>query len=97
MAPIQGMRLYQNCPNPFNATTAISYEIPTSGEITLKIVNVLGKEVRILTNKNQTTGSYSVVWDGKDDLGKGVNSGFYFYKLESDKGLSQSRKLLLIK
>lgn len=82
-APVanQAPRMYvleQNFPNPFNPTTVISYHIPITGIVTLKVFDVLGREVTTLVSEEQSTGWKRVRWDAKD-----VSSGIYFYKLQS--------------
>ena len=92
--------LYQNYPNPFNPTTKIRYIIPTSplargktkeGFITLKIYDMLGKEVANLVDQYQPAGSYEVEFDAKN-----LPSGVYFYTLNTG-SYSQTRKMLLLK
>jgi hypothetical protein len=75
-------RLSQNYPNPFNTTTSIKYELQTVGKATISIFNSLGQLVRILFNGKQPEGEYSIVWDGKNDQGKIVASGIYFYQIK---------------
>jgi hypothetical protein len=90
--------LFQNYPNPFNEVTTIRYRLNTSKtcQVTIRIYNVLGKEVRELLNSKQTRGNYEVLWDGKDSLGKEVSSGIYFYELKI--ALNKSiKKLVLLK
>ncbi len=76
--------LGQNYPNPFNSTTAISYQL--SGvrphHTTLRVYNILGQEVRTLVDDYREAGYYKICWDGRDNLGKEVSSGVYFYRLE---------------
>lgn len=84
--------LSQNYPNPFNPTTNIEFSIPKTGFVTLKIYNLLGKEVATLVSKKLTTGTYKQTWDAS-----GFASGIYFYRLETDKGFVQTRKLVLLK
>jgi subtilisin family serine protease len=90
--------LYQNYPNPFNGTTRFKFDLLTKQQISLRIYDVLGREIKTLVNNaNFSAGSHtSVTWDGKDDLGKTVPSGIYFYQLVSDRFV-QSRKLVLLK
>ena len=83
--------LYQNFPNPFNPTTAINYEIPTSGLVTIKIYDVLGREIETLVNKEKSPGKYKVEFDGSN-----FASGLYFYRITSN-NFSQTKKMLLIK
>jgi hypothetical protein len=83
--------LSQNYPNPFNPTTKIDYAIPKNGFVTLKIYDVLGREVKTLVNENKTPGNYSIDFNGSE-----FSSGVYFYKLES-KGFSDVKRMILIK
>ena len=92
--------LGQNWPNPFNANTAISYQLSAvSGQqlaVSLKVYNILGEEVVTLVDKPQKGGHYQVVWDGKNKGGTDVSSGIYFYQLKVG-GFAQTRKMLLIR
>jgi hypothetical protein len=89
-------QLFQNYPNPFNSSTIITYEIMKAGDVTLKIYNILGREVRSLVNNLQKPGNYKITWDGKNNQGKGVTSGIYFYQLKAG-DYKETRKLVLIK
>ena len=89
-------KLLQNYPNPFNPSTTIEYQIPISSHVVLRIFNVLGQEVRTLVNGNQSAGSYSAVWNGKDSFGKEVAGGIYFFQMRT-KDFVQTKKLLLLK
>jgi hypothetical protein len=75
--------LSQNYPNPFNNSSVISYSIPKSSQVTLKIFNTLGEE--------KPTGSYYVEFDGT-----GLTSGIYFYKLQAGDFIS-TKKMILMK
>jgi GH25 family lysozyme M1 (1,4-beta-N-acetylmuramidase) len=83
--------LYQNYPNPFNPTTTINFSIPKSSYVTLKVYDVLGREVTTLVNENKPSGNYSIKFDGSK-----LTSGVYFYRMESG-SFSQTKKLLLLK
>lgn len=83
--------LKQNYPNTFNPVTKISYELPESGPVTLKIYDALGNEVQTLVNENQIRGIYETEWNAS-----GFASGVYFCRLESG-GNSVSRNMMLIK
>jgi len=84
-------RLEQNYPNPFNPSTVIGYQLPASGFVSLKVFDVLGKEVDSLVNNYQNAGNYSVQFDASH-----LPNGVYFYRL--DTGPYQSaKKLLLLK
>jgi Secretion system C-terminal sorting domain len=83
--------LYQNYPNPFNPTTNIRFSIPHPGFVSLKVYDILGKEVAILVNEVNPAGRYDIKFDGSN-----VSSGIYFYVLRSG-DFVQSRKMLLLK
>jgi len=93
--------LKQNYPNPFNPGTTIAYTLPAQAEVSLKIVNLLGQEVRTLISGSQNAGVHEVLWDGSNAAGTPVASGMYFYKLEAKaldgKTYSETRKMLLMK
>ena len=72
----QNFSLKQNYPNPFNPTTTIQYTLPRSGEISLKVFDVTGKEIATLENGRKNAGTYSVALDGTK-----FPSGIYFYQL----------------
>jgi hypothetical protein len=83
--------LNQNYPNPFNPTTVIEYQLPKSGFVTLKVYDILGREVRTLVNGYKTPGKYSVSFDASN-----LSSGAYFYRLKSN-SFSSIKKMLLIR
>ena len=74
-------RLLQNAPNPFNPTTAIAYEVGTPGRVRLHVFDVSGRLVRTLVERDMPSGSHLARWDGRDDQGRAVGSGRYFYRL----------------
>jgi photosystem II stability/assembly factor-like uncharacterized protein len=88
--------LHQNFPNPFNPTTKITYNLPRSGQVSLRIFNTLGQEVRTLINEQQTAGEKSIVWDGRDQFGREMTSGVYIYRIQAGEYI-QSRKMLLVR
>lgn len=83
--------LEQNYPNPFNPSTVIRYHLPRSGNISLKIYDAIGNEVKTLADEKQNAGSYSIEFNGSN-----LSSGVYFYKLESQ-NFSETKRMLLIK
>jgi hypothetical protein len=83
--------LAQNYPNPFNPTTTISYTLPKSSFVTLKVYNLLGQEVAELVNETQFAGKHSVEFTGTD-----LPSGLYIYKITAG-NFSQTRKMMLLK
>ena len=88
--------LSQNAPNPFNPETIISYSLPQSEQVKLVIYNVLGQEIRTLVNAFKPAGRYRVVWNSKDDFGRSVSSGIYFYQITAGEFLD-TRKMLILK
>lgn len=89
-------RLMQNYPNPFNPATTIVYDLPADGLVELRVYNLRGQAVRTLVNQAQAAGAQTVVWDGRDNLGRLVGSGIYMYTLEA-RDQTILRKMLLIK
>jgi flagellar hook assembly protein FlgD len=89
--------LEQNFPNPFNSDTMIQYSIPHAGEVELAIFNIEGKLVRNFARIEKSPGSYSIVWDGKNDGGSSLASGIYFYQLKVDNALVDMKKMVLVK
>ncbi len=88
--------LSQNYPNPFNPTTTIEFKLPVKSDVKLYIYNALGQKVRTLINKDMASGSYKVVWDAKNDSGRKVASGLYFFELRA-KNFRQVHKMILMK
>ena len=82
--------LTQNYPNPFNPTTTINYQLQFSGRVTLKVYNILGKEVATIVNEDKPAGNYSVNFDA----GK-LSSGIYFYRLQSGNFIATKKMILL--
>jgi hypothetical protein len=94
---VKAFGLRQNSPNPFNPLTTISFSLPQAGHAELSIFDASGRLVRHLLSRNYDhAANERVIWDGRDDLGKVVSSGLYFYKLDSG-SYSATRKMLLLK
>ncbi len=85
-------QLAQNYPNPFNPATLISYTLPYDGFVTLKVYDVLGREVKTLINGFQQAGIHTINFDAS-----GLNSGVYFYKMEAGNNFSSIKKMILIR
>ncbi|HZW39865.1 MAG TPA: T9SS type A sorting domain-containing protein [Ignavibacteriaceae bacterium] len=83
--------LSQNYPNPFNPSTKIKYTIPKQGLVTIKVYDVLGKEIAQLINEKKNIGEYEVEFDGSR-----LSSGIYFYQIQAGEYL-QTRKMVLMK
>ncbi|RLE43534.1 hypothetical protein DRJ19_02465 [Candidatus Woesearchaeota archaeon] len=76
-------KLTKGYPNPFDIYTTIKYVLPKKSRVSLKVYNVMGEVVRTLVDDVQEPGSYEIRWDGKDDRGKELPSGVYFYELRT--------------
>lgn len=83
-------------PNPFGKITNIKYQISKSGQVSLKIYNVLGQEVRTLVSGHQMAGYYNLIWDGKDSYGHQAANGVYLYQLTAGE-FTATGKMMLIK
>lgn len=99
---IEDYTLKQNYPNPFNPSTKISFAVPETSTITLRIVSLEGKIVKELIKKEtRTAGLHTFVWDGKNNSGAGVPSGIYFCNLicksESGQIFTDTKKMTLLK
>jgi flagellar hook assembly protein FlgD len=95
VGPVYALR--QNVPNPFNPATRIGFALPAGGQVSLKVYNLTGKLVRTLLDEPVAAGPGEVTWDGRDDAGRAVASGTYFYELRVDGRVVQSRKMQLMK
>lgn len=89
-------QLYQNYPNPFNPETMIKYYVPSSGEITVSVYNIIGQRVATLVDGCVDQGFGTVEWHGNDQSGNPVASGIYFYRLETAE-TSLTRRMILIR
>ncbi|MFN3562478.1 MAG: T9SS type A sorting domain-containing protein [Chloroherpetonaceae bacterium] len=87
----KGYALLQNYPNPFNPTTVISYQLPVSSDVSLKVYDVLGKEVMTLVSGRQAAGSYTYTLNASN-----LSSGVYFYRLQAG-NFVQTKKMMLVK
>ncbi len=93
---IRKFALFQNYPNPFNPQTVIRYALSKGCNVEITIFNILGQKVRGLINEYRSAGAHEILWDGKDDLGKELSSGIYFYRLKTDE-FTESKKMILLK
>lgn len=91
ISEIKDFSLHQNYPNPFNPSTVISYSLPASNFVTLKIFDILGNEITTLLNSEQSAGKYSISYNASH-----LSSGVYFYRLNAGE-FSSTRKMLLTK
>ena len=87
----KGIELGQNYPNPFNPSTTINYEMPSSGKVSIKIFNVMGKEVGTLADEYQSAGVHEVKFQNAS-----LPSGAYFYRLQAGDYV-RIKKMVLMK
>ena len=88
--------LAQNAPNPFNNSTQISFELKTEARVFLAVYDLAGQKVATLLNDQRQPGPHSLLWDGRNEGGRLLASGVYFYQLQVD-GASARRKLVLLR
>jgi hypothetical protein len=91
-----GARLEQNFPNPFRPETTIRYTLDRTADMSLKIYDVRGAVVRVLHTGVQEAGTHSIQWDGRDDNGRRVAAGAYFYQLQTD-DRREAKKMIHLK
>jgi hypothetical protein len=92
--------LAQNYPNPFNPQTTLQYNLTKRSWVTLKVYNLLGQEIRMLVNEFQSSGTHTILWDGKGNSGEALASGIYFYSLTTERNdirFSETKKMVLLK
>ena len=83
--------LFQNYPNPFNPTTTIGYVLPERSVVSLKVYDIMGKEVLTLVNADQPSGYYAVQVNGTN-----LASGVYYFRLKTN-AFTQTKKMVLLK
>ena len=88
--------LSQNYPNPFNPTTNFQFTLPKSSHVNIEIFNIVGQKVAILVDGDMKPGVYTADWNGRDESGKTVSSGIYFYRMKAD-DFSDMKKMVLVK
>lgn len=114
-SPVEGggshpaeFRLEQNFPNPFNPSTTIRVVLSSPGTMQLRIFNLLGQEVRLLADGRFDRGTHEFLWDGRDNSGRALASGTYFYRLSAvgetlsrrdgqAGGEASTRKMIMVK
>ena len=97
---IEGLPIFTelkgNYPNPFNPETIIQFNTAEKGNVSIEIYNIRGQKVRTLLNSLVERGEHTIVWNGKDDNGRALGSGVYFYQMKTD-GFSEMRRMTLLK
>jgi CubicO group peptidase (beta-lactamase class C family) len=89
--PVSDVRLHQNYPNPFSSTTNIPFSLQCTGDVILKVYDVIGREVATLIDATMEAGEYAIVWNGA-----GFPCGVYYYRLSSAGGI-QTRRCIVLK
>jgi len=92
---IKNYMLEQNYPNPFNPSTTISYQLPQNAFVTLKVYNILGREVATLVNEEKNAGRYTVTFNAAG-INSSLSSGVYFYRIQAG-SFTDCKKLMLVK
>lgn len=92
----------QNYPNPFNPTTMINFGLPVTAKVTLKVYDVLGREVAVLRNSTEMNAGYhKVMWNGLNDNGVRVSSGIYIYRISASgiegRDFVNTKKMIMLK
>ncbi|MFC2083640.1 alpha-amylase family glycosyl hydrolase [Bacteroidota bacterium] len=93
VSPPDEFTLFQNYPNPFNPSTVISYQLPKTSKVTIKVFDILGRDVVTLVNKEQTAGRYQVKFRNNELK---LSSGIYFYRIVASTFM-ETRKMMLVK
>jgi hypothetical protein len=88
-------QLSQNHPNPFNAETYISFQVPKSSHVNIEVFNLLGQRLRTLVSERKNPGIYKAIWNGKDDQSRSVGSGIYIYRMDAGE-FTANRKMVLV-
>jgi len=88
-------RLGQNFPNPFRGETMIPYDLPASGQVSLKIFDITGKLVKTLVDGQELAGFHAATWDGRNHAGRSVASGIYYYRLSGPERQATMKMLVI--
>jgi hypothetical protein len=88
--------LHQNWPNPFESKTSINYSLPTPSPVSLRVYDKAGRLLKTLVNRMEPAGTFTVSWDGRDDFGRRVSNGVYFYSLRAQ-DTTLTKKLILLR
>jgi len=89
--------ILSNYPNPFNPNTAISFSLPSDGDVTICIYNSKGQKVKELVNNSYKSGNHEAIWNGVNDSGKDVGSGVYLYRISVNGKVEGVKKCMLLK
>jgi len=89
-------KLFQNSPNPFNATTTFRFTLPQESNVQISIYNISGNLIKTLVNSDFSAGNHSIVWNCSDNTGNTFSSDLYFYKITAGDFI-ETKKMLIIK
>ena len=92
----QVFTLYQNAPNPFNPGTVIGYKLSQPEQVSLRIYDLLGREVAALAEGIKDSGYHEAYWNGRDSTGNPAASGVYLYRLETG-CFSETKRMMLVR
>lgn len=93
-----GSLIFSRCyPNPFNTEIEIEYFLPESSRVTIRVFDLHGKIIRVLEERMIDPWFSRVVWDGKNEAGNSVSPGFYFYRIETSAGRTETGKIIYLK
>ena len=93
---VTNFKLYNNYPNPFNPTTNIEFVIPEQEFVKITVFDILGNEVKTLLNQTVEPGQYSITWDSRNDNGRLLGSGIFFYTIQAGQ-FNQTKKMILLR
>ena len=97
LAGSQGKSMFsRSYPNPFNSEIEIVYLLPESCHVIISVFNLRGKLIRILKKSKNDSGFSKVVWNGKNESGNSVPHGFYFYRIETSTGQTETGKIIYL-
>jgi hypothetical protein len=88
--------LSQNYPNPFNPITKIGFGLPKDDLVKISIYNILGQLIKLITHRNYYAGYHTLLWDGRDRNNNQVQSGIYYYQIETGE-FCDVKKMVLLK
>ena len=86
--------LFQNYPNPFNPVTTFGFQISEIAMVDVSVFDLFGRKIRVLMHEPLSAGNYALEWDGRDEFGKRVSSGIYFYRLTAEQFTDTKRMIL---
>lgn len=92
----QTFAMEQNYPNPFNPETVIRFQLPTSAAVSLRVFDLLGREVATLVNEMKPAGFHTVTWNGRNSYRRQVASGVYFFRIEAG-SFVETRRMVLVR